>query len=139
MAGRLYIYTDGGSRGNPGPAAIGIVLLDKRKILLEHKERIGKATNNQAEYCALIKALELASRYRPAEVVCTSDSELLIKQVQGEYKIRNTELQRLHAMLKERERALPSVAYRHARRTHPRIQRADCLVNEALDAAQGRV
>ncbi|MBI4021635.1 MAG: ribonuclease HI family protein [Candidatus Aenigmarchaeota archaeon] len=128
----LFSYSDGGSRGNPGPAAIGVVIADGDRIILEHKERIGRATNNQAEYRALLKALELARRYG-SSVVCTMDSELVVRQVTGAYRIRDPGLKKLHAELKERERSFGSIAYRHVVRTHPMIRRADALVNRALD------
>jgi len=81
---KISIYTDGGSRGNPGNSAIGIIIIDSKKIIYKHGEYIGKATNNKAEYTALIKALKKASELFHEEVSCFSDSELMIKQLNGE-------------------------------------------------------
>lgn len=130
----LLTYTDGGARGNPGPAAIGIVMCTAEdRILYEKGERIGRATNNRAEYTAVIRALELAAHYKPAAVRCTLDSELVVRQLHGEYKIKNVQLKALFEKLKQRERAFGKVTYHHVRRSHPMIRRADRLVNEALD------
>lgn len=130
----IRTYTDGGARGNPGPAAIGIVICNAEdKILYEKGERIGRATNNQAEYTAVIRALEFAAHYKATHVRCTLDSELVVRQLHGEYKIKNAQLKALFAKLKECERAFEKVTYHHVRRTHPMIRRADRLVNEALD------
>src|SRR3989344_6701587 len=90
IGGTLHLYTDGGSRGNPGEAAIGCVLIDPLtgKILKEHHETIGIQTNNVAEYRALIAGLALAKRFRPNRLVCHLDSELIVKQLSGAYKVR---------------------------------------------------
>ena len=89
----LYVYTDGGSRGNPGPAAIGIVFFDENKNkIAEYKECIGECTNNQAEYKALIKALELATAHCRRTIRCFLDSELVVKQMRREYKVKNKDL-----------------------------------------------
>lgn len=134
MLTKLYIYTDAGSRGNPGPAAIGIIILDENKKLLKvHKEYIGKSTNNQAEYQALIKALELASSYTDGEVFCTLDSELVVRQLNGQYGVRDDTLKGLFNKLKSKEKHFSKVHYKHVKRENPLIQKADKLVNEALD------
>ena len=134
----LYIYTDGACRGNPGPSAIGIVIYDKDKnIILEHKECIGEATNNRAEYAALIKALELATGLCRKEIVCFLDAEMVVRQLSGNYAIKNKELLRLFHILKDRERAFEKVTYNHVRRINDRIKRADKLVNEALNNGIG--
>lgn len=135
MSKKLSAVTDGGSRGNPGPAAIGILLLSDGKVILTHKERIGSATNNQAEYRAIIKALELAKKKGASHLECTTDSLLVASQAAGSYRVRNPELQKLHTQLKTKERAFEKVIYFHVRRTHPLIKRADALVNQALDSA----
>ncbi|MBL7147762.1 MAG: ribonuclease HI family protein [Nanoarchaeota archaeon] len=130
----LHIYTDGGSRGNPGPSAIGIVFFDEDKNkIAEYKECIGECTNNQAEYKALIKALELATAYCRKKILCFLDSELVVKQLSGAYKIKNEELRRLFYILKDREKPFEEVIYNHVRRTNQFISCADKLVNEALD------
>ena len=130
---RLFVYSDGGARGNPGPAAIGIVILDENNHkIAEHKEYLGIKTNNQAEYLAIITALEIVSKYSK-KVHFYSDSELMIKQLLGEYKIRNPVLQSLFKIVEEKEKSLEEVSYAHVRRENEFIQEADKLVNEALD------
>ncbi|RLG11906.1 ribonuclease H [Candidatus Pacearchaeota archaeon] len=130
----LYVYTDGGSRGNPGPAAIGIVFFDENKNkIAEYKECIGECTNNQAEYKALIKALELATAHCRRTIRCFLDSELVIRQLSGRYRIKNEKLRELFYILKDREKAFEKVIYNHVRRNNQFIQYADRLVNDALD------
>jgi ribonuclease HI len=130
----LYVYTDGGSRGNPGPAAIGIVFFDENKNrIAEYKECIGECTNNQAEYKALTKALELATAHCRKTIMCFLDSELVVRQLSGMYKIKNEELRRLFYLLKDRERAFEKVVYNHTKRENQFIQYADKLVNDALE------
>ena len=130
----LYVYSDGGSRGNPGPSAIGIVFFNEAKEkIAEYKECIGECTNNQAEYKALIKALELATAYCRKTIMCFLDSELVVKQLSGTYRIKKEELRRLFYLLKDRERAFERVVYNHAKREHQFILHADRLVNDALD------
>ena len=134
MHKKLYMYTDGGSRSNPGPAAIGIVVLDeKERILAEFNQFIGKATNNEAEYIAVIKGLALASNFCKGEIVVTLDSQLVASQLSGKYKIKEARLRRLFELAKEEEKKFEKVSYRHVRREHPFIKKADALVNEALD------
>ena len=136
------LYTDGGSRGNPGHAAIGIVLCDGRdRVVREHKEYIGIATSNEAEYRAIIKGLALAARETEGDLRCVSDSELMIRQMRGEYRVREPRLQELHLAAMERANAFVSVSYEHRPRLTGWLRRADELVNEALDrtaAKQGR-
>ncbi|GBE17785.1 14.7 kDa ribonuclease H-like protein [archaeon BMS3Abin16] len=130
----LMIYTDGGARGNPGPAGIGVVITKpKGETLAEHKAFIGRATNNQAEYRALIKGLELAKDYGARKIVSVMDSELVVKQMKGEYRVRNKGLQPLYQKARALEQGFDSVTYRHVKRENDKIQIADRLVNEALD------
>lgn len=92
----LNVYTDGGSRGNPGPSAIGIVLKNETgEIIWQKNKDIGKATNNEAEYSALIYAMKHVNRYHPEKIYFYSDSELMVKQMRGEYKIKNHGIQKL--------------------------------------------
>ncbi len=128
----MKIYTDGACRGNPGIAAIGIVILDQGKIIAEHKECIGKATNNRAEYRAIIKALELGTKFTK-KVSIFSDSELVVRQLSGKYKIKADKLRALATLVKEQEKFYDEVTYTHRPRTNEFIQRADELANEALD------
>jgi ribonuclease HI len=133
MADELFIYTDGGSRGNPGKSAIGIVILDKdEKILLEHSEFIGKGTNNQAEYKAIIKALEVAKKFDAKILNFFSDSELMIKQLKGEYKVKNAELLKLYEKAKSLMKDY-RVVFSNVKRGNKYISFADALVNKALD------
>lgn len=134
VGGTLHLYTDGGSRGNPGQAAIGCVLIDPHsgKILKEYKEAIGIETNNVAEYKALITGLELAKRYHPNRLVCHLDSELIVKQLAGEYRVKMPTLQPLIDEIQELLQDFKDVAFRFVPRSENRL--ADRLVNEALDA-----
>lgn len=133
MLKKLTIYTDGGARGNPGPAAIGIVLFHGKEKVKEYKKCMGIGTNNQAEYTALIKALELAKEFCAEELEIYSDSELMIKQLHGQYKVKNKKLQQLFHEVKEKEKEFAAVQYRHVFRTNHGIVLADELVNKALD------
>lgn len=136
---RLNVYCDGGARGNPGPAAIGVVLCDAfDNVLAEHRETIGRATNNEAEYRAVIRALELAARYTRRSVRCHLDSQLVVQQLNGEYRIREPRLEKLAGRVKERTSRFIEVAFVHVPRGHRRIRRADELVNMALDERYGR-
>ena len=131
---RVKLSTDGGARGNPGPAAYGYVLEDEEgKVLAAHGERIGIATNNVAEYSALIAGLEKAIELGLDEVEVVSDSELMVKQMRGEYRVKNEALQELWSRAGRLARQVGSVGYTAVRREHNKL--ADKLVNEALDAS----
>ncbi len=131
---KLYLYTDGGSRGNPGAAAIGIVICDSKKdVLYEYAECTGHLTSNQAEYTALINGLDKCAEYTQGNVTCYSDSELMIKQMKGKYRIRNEQLIELSDEAKKNMKVFKKVRFRHVRRTNEFIQRADELLNDALD------
>ncbi len=131
---KALLYTDGGARGNPGPAAFGYVLeAEDGTVLASHGERIGVATNNVAEYRALIAGLRRAAELHVPRIEVVSDSELLVKQMRGEYRVKNEELRRLSLEAKGLERELAKVEYRHVRRAQNEL--ADRLVNEALDRA----
>ncbi|HME52468.1 MAG TPA: ribonuclease HI family protein [Candidatus Lokiarchaeia archaeon] len=128
------LYTDGGARGNPGPAAIGIVLVDSSgNIIKQMKRFIGKATNNQAEYTALIEGLKLAKMYWKGPLECFVDSELVARQVNGEYDVKNAELRIAHKAVQKLREIFPSATITHVRRTNVMQSLADKLVNEALD------
>ena len=130
----LKIFTDGGSRGNPGQAAIGCVLDDpaKGETIREHFACIGIQTNNVAEYQALIEGLKIAKRYHPNSLVCHLDSELVVKQLNGQYKVRMASLKPFVDEIKELSSEFNTVSFVHI----PRGDnfRADALVNKALDA-----
>jgi ribonuclease HI len=129
----VRLSTDGGARGNPGPAAYGYVLEDEDgNVLAAHGERIGIATNNVAEYSALIAGLEKALELGLDDVEVVSDSELMVKQMRGEYRVKNEALQELWSRAGRLARQVGSVGYTAVRREHNKL--ADKLVNEALDA-----
>ena len=131
---KATLWTDGGARGNPGPAAYGYVLEDEKgTVLAAHGESIGTATNNVAEYRALVAGLEKAAELGVGDLEVVSDSELLVKQMRREYKVKNETLRDLHDRASSVAGRLVSVRYRAVRREHNEL--ADQLVNEALDAA----
>ena len=129
---KARLFTDGGSRGNPGPAAYGYALEnDDGTVLAAEGETIGVATNNVAEYRGLVAGLARAVELGVDAVEVRSDSELLVKQMRGEYRIKNAALQELAREASRLARQVGSVEYRHVRREHNEL--ADRLVNEALD------
>jgi len=131
---KAKLSTDGGARGNPGPAAYGYVLETEEGTVLDARgETIGVATNNVAEYRALIAGLEKAVELGIDELEVVSDSELLVKQMQGEYRVKNEALRELNDEANSLERKLGRVRYMAVRREHNKL--ADELVNEALDRA----
>jgi ribonuclease HI len=129
---KLTVNVDGGARGNPGPAAIAAVVQDAQgAVLEEHGERIGRATNNVAEYKALLLGIGMAARLGAGELELVGDSELVVKQVKGEYKVKDATMRELHAEVKTALRDFDSWSIRHVRREHN--AEADRLVNEVLD------
>jgi len=136
----LYTYSDGGARGNPGPAAIGAVLCDEKgKILFETARCIGKATNNVAEYNAMILALESAQARQATHLICHADSELLIFQLQGIYRIKDLRLKALAEKVKSLASRFKSVKWRQIPRESAMIARADKLLNQALNQAKATI
>ncbi len=130
---RLTVHVDGGARGNPGPAAIAAVVSDSDGgTLIETSEAIGRATNNVAEYRALLLGIERALELGATELDLVGDSELVVKQVQGKYKVKDAGLKPLHAAVRKRLEGVGEWSIRHVRRE--RNAEADRLVNEALDA-----
>ena len=131
---KARLFTDGGSRGNPGPAAYGFVLESDDGTLLDARgEVIGVATNNVAEYSALVAGLARAAEVGVDELEVVSDSELMVKQMRGEYKVKNRALQDLFLDASHLARKIRRVSYTAVRREHNEL--ADSLVNQALDAA----
>jgi ribonuclease HI len=131
---KATLYTDGGSRGNPGPAASAFVLEAEDGTVLDARgETIGVATNNVAEYRALLAGLERAVEAGVDELEVVSDSELLVKQMRGEYKVKNAALHELSLRAARLGLEIGKVSYRAVRREHNEL--ADRLVNEALDRA----
>ena len=130
---RAKLSTDGGARGNPGPAAYAYVLeAEDGTVLAQHGEAIGIATNNVAEYRGLVAGLEKAAELGVSELEVISDSELMVKQMRGEYRVKNEALRDLSQRATRLARTVGSVRYTAVRRE--RNELADRLVNEALDA-----
>lgn len=133
-ARRLVVHVDGGARGNPGPAAIAAVIAEPEgELVQESSEAIGPATNNVAEYRALLLGIERARALGAEELELVGDSELVVRQVLGEYKVKDAALRELHGQVREALAGLERWSIRHVRREEN--ERADELVNEALDAA----
>ena len=134
---RLTINTDGGARGNPGPAAIGIVIKNAAgDLLYAHGEYIGKTTNNQAEYRALLQAVKKAFELGGAEIHCFLDSELLVRQLNYQYKVKDKNLAPLFLQVVNIAQHFKKITYTHIPRAANTA--ADALVNEALDEALKR-
>ena len=128
------LYTDGGSRGNPGPAGSGAVLFSQDgEVIAEAKRYLGQATNNVAEYTAIIIGLDLAVEHGVTNLLARMDSELAVKQLNGKYRVKNPELAKLFLQVKERAGQLGRVTFEHVRRE--RNKHADGLVNRAIDEA----
>lgn len=130
----MVIYADGASRGNPGPAAIGAIIKDEGgRLMARLSQRIGVTTNNQAEYKAIIAALEEAIRLGARQVELNSDSELVVKQLNGRYRVKKAELKPLYQEVKQLQNRLESFTLTYV----PRQQniQADKLANAALDSA----
>ena len=131
---KIFIYTDGGSRGNPGKSAIGILIISPNgKVIYRHGEYIGEATNNIAEYTALIKALKNASENFHGEASCFSDSELMVRQLNGKYKVKNFNIKKLFLKVKNLEKNFRKITYTHVRRGNKNIVVVDSIVNRVLD------
>jgi ribonuclease HI len=130
----IFTNSDGGARGNPGPGAIGVIVRDEEKILTKYSGFIGKfVTNNVAEYEALIKALELASKFTNEEITCVLDSELVVNQLLGEYKVRNPDLMRLFLKVQKLQENFRKIKYVHVSRENKFQVLVDELLNEELD------
>jgi ribonuclease HI len=134
---KARLFTDGGARGNPGPAAYGYVLEDETGTVLDARgEAIGIATNNVAEYSGLVAGLAKALELGVAELEVVSDSELVVRQMTGDYRVKNEGLKPLFREASGLARRIGRVRYRAVRREHNKL--ADQLVNDALDATSGR-
>ena len=130
---KAKLFTDGGARGNPGPAAFGYVAeAEDGHVLAAHGEAIGRATNNVAEYSGLVAGMEKAAELGVRELEVISDSELLVKQMRGDYRVKNDALRELWEQASDLEGRVGKVRYTAVRREHNEL--ADQLVNEALDA-----
>ena len=131
---KLTICTDGGARGNPGPAGIGIVIKENGKTIKEYGKYIGETTNNQAEYKALISALETAKDLGAEAVQVFMDSELIVKQINGEYKVKNPDLAPLFLKFYNLRVGFKKFSVTHIRRE--KNKEADRMVNKAIDKNQ---
>ena len=130
---KLILQTDGGSRGNPGPAATGIVLKDEQgTIVAAYGEYLGIQTNNIAEYSALLSGIKKALELGADEIDCILDSELVVKQMRREYKVRNPELQKLFIQIYNLSTKFKKISFRHTLRAGNK--EADAEVNKVLDA-----
>ncbi len=131
---RVVVHIDGGARGNPGPAGAGVVVTDADdgQALYEGGIYIGRATNNVAEYRGLLEGLKVAAALGAAEVEVVSDSQLLVRQMTGQYRVRNAGLQPLFRQARELAEGVERCRFRHVRREEN--TRADALVNRAIDA-----
>ncbi len=130
---KLTVNVDGGARGNPGPAAIGVVVHAGGEVVEELGETIGRATNNVAEYRALLRGIELAAAHGAEDLELVGDSELVVRQVEGRYKVKDAALRELHAEVKRALAGFDSWSIRHVKRAQNAD--ADRLVNQALDGA----
>ncbi len=129
---KIFLYTDGGSRGNPGPAGIGVIILDSaKKKIKELYKYIGETTNNIAEYSALLQGLEAALDLNAEEIVVYMDSELLARQLNGEYKVKNSDIKVLFEKALNMLKKFKSFEIRHIERS--KNKEADKLVNKAIN------
>ncbi len=129
----MKLYTDGGARGNPGPAAGGVVLInDGGNVIKKLGFALGVKTNNEAEYKALIRGLRTSLDEEATHLKCYLDSELVVKQLRGEYRVKNANMKPLWNEAKELEKKFKNVEYFHI--TRDKNKQADLLVNEVLDA-----
>ena len=130
---KLFIHTDGGSRGNPGPGAIGIAVLnDQKKLIKEIGKFIGRSTNNEAEYKAVIEGLKTCKEMGGKELKFFIDSLLVVSQLNGKFKIKEPRMKKFYLEIKELEKSFDSVTYLHVPREKNYM--ADKIVNEVLDA-----
>ncbi len=133
---KLYIYSDGGARGNPGPAAIGVLVCDEHgDVIDDHSETIGETTNNVAEYRAVLAGLGLAKKLGAEEIAYFVDSELVANQLNGKYRIKTPHILVLFKEVLAKLKMFRKVTFTHVPRTHEKIAQADKLVNQALDLA----
>jgi ribonuclease HI len=136
---KVITFTDGASRGNPGHAGIGVLLFDENnEKLLQDFQYIGECTNNEAEYRALLLALDRAYEITQDSVACFMDSELLVRQLNGRYAVKSEKLAKFYDEVKQRVNKFASVTFTHVPREHPQLQLADRLANKAIDEAKPR-
>jgi len=134
------IYSDGASRGNPGISAIAFMIVtEDGKLLKEYSKYVGIRTNNQAEYEALISALESASKLTDQEVACYMDSELVVKHLNGEYRVRNPKLKTLWFKVQELKQKFQRITFTNVPRTDIHIKQVDRLANQTLDKVKNKL
>jgi len=134
MTPHVFIYSDGGARGNPGPAAFGYLICDAKGVqVFEHGETLGQTTNNVAEYTGVIRALEKAAALGAKEVSFFTDSELVQRQLTGVYRVKTPHIKELYCRVLEQQKKFDRVSYQHVPRTHEKIRHVDQLVNRAMD------
>lgn len=130
---KVTVYSDGGSRGNPGPSAYAIVVVSSGKVVHEHAEFLGVHTNNYAEYRGLISGIGKAIELGADDAEFVMDSQLVIRQMNGEYRVKSRDMAELHADAVALASMIPRVTYRNVRRSEEMIPRADALLNEEMD------
>ena len=131
----MKVYTDGGARGNPGPSAAGVAFINPQgKVVKEISKYLGVQTNNYAEYTALLIALEEADKIKIKRLDCYLDSELIVRQMAGVYRVKNAGLKPIYEKVKKLACGFEWIRFSHVKREHNKI--ADSLVNKALDAHQ---
>ena len=134
MLEEAWLYTDGAARGNPGPAAAGFrILSSSGELLFEHEESLGRKTNNQAEYLALTLGLEASHAYTHGRVTVASDSNLIVQQMKGEWRVKNPELRTLYREAQAKAAGFREVRYEHHPRSNPEIASVDRALNRLLD------
>jgi ribonuclease HI len=137
---RLKVYSDGASRGNPGISAIAFMIMaEDGRLLKRHSKYVGIRTNNQAEYEALISALESASKLTDQEVTCCIDSQLVVKQLNGEYQVRNPTLKTLWLKVQELKQSFQRITFKSVPRADTHIRQVDRLANQALDRVKNNL
>jgi len=127
------VYSDGGSRGNPGKSAYAIVVVEDGEVVHEHAEFLGVHTNNYAEYRGLIAGITKVLEYKAQKAEFVMDSQLVIKQMNGEYKVKSPDMKALYDDAKALSSLIPEVKFRNVRRSQELIPRADALLNEEMD------
>lgn len=137
MPVRLRVFTDGASKGNPGPAGIGVFIKKNGREEIKHSEYIGIASNNVAEYKAVLKAVELCIPFKPDSVHIYSDSQLVVNQVKNVYKISDSKLKKLYVKLMSKLMSLPSWNIKHITRDKNEV--ADLLANKAIEKEKNEV
>jgi ribonuclease HI len=131
MYEKLKIFSDGGARGNPGPAGAGVVIKAEDEVVAKISKYLGEATNNQAEYTAILMGLERAKELKAKEIEAVMDSELACKQLNGEYKVKDPELAKLYIKIWNLTHEFEQVVFKHVKREFNK--EADALVNQAID------